>query len=932
MYRKTTAMTVVALLLVMVVSPATPHSLNRSVPQSPLHIGPEPLEPADIRPLEPMALAARDRSGHDTTWGKTEISGHVGYVTTTCTVATPADGGPGTLRQCLLDSAQGATIDFDPQAFPPTTPVTIALSSPLPLIAVHELTIDGSNAGVILDGSKLDEGDGLVIDGAQGVTIRGLQVLDFPRHGISLLNGAKDATIGGDPSQGSGPLGQGNLISRNGDRGVSIADNGTTNNDVVGNYIGTDVSGMAARGNVSGVVITDGAGDNTIGGVTSADRNVIAGNTGREIQLQGEGTVRNQVAGNYIGTNSSGTIVLGPTDSDGIVISFAASNNVVGGNTPGSGNVINTGGNGITIQQLGTDGNRVLGNYIGVDPTGTQAVGNALDGVALLEGPRETVIGGETPSTRNIISGNRNGVWVQGAETMDTKIVGNYIGTDVTGVNALGNSYDGILVGWGAHDNLVGGNEPGHGNLISANGEVGVLLFSEGTSGNRLLGNYIGTDVTGQLAMPNTVGGVMISSSATENVIGGQEAGARNLISGNSRIGIEIQLEGTDGNQVLGNYIGTDISGTAALGNQLAGVGILFGPKDNAIGGDAPGARNVISGNMGYGVAIQNEGTSGNQVIGNYVGTDITGAATLGNTWSGVVLMVGAQDNVVGGDVHGAGNLISGNGEAGVELWDTGTKSNKVLGNYIGTDLTGSASLANMYGVYIGLGANNNVIGRDTPDGGNLISGNGEAGVWLQDAGTTNNQIAGNHIGTNALGMLPLPNATHGVYLGGGAGWNTIGTNNTIAYNGSAGVTVDGETTLGNTITRNIIHHNGGLPIDFINMPLPTGPLSPPALTGYSLSDNVLSGSACAGCRVEIFANPSAQPAATSYLDAVIADANGDFSLTLAGLPPFSYDYCTATATGPDGTTSEFSSGFRVVFRVLLFPILKGYPPATTGP
>jgi len=164
-------------------------------------------------------------------------------------VSSPADAGPGTLRAALAGAQSGDTILFDPAVFPPTAPATIALQSGLPAITADALTIDASNAGVILDGSSTTYSSGLRIVGAHGVTVRGLQVVKFPGYGISLTGGAADSVIGGSRQTGAAPLGQGNLISGNLQAGILLEDAGTSGNQVLGNIIGADLSGMHAMPN-----------------------------------------------------------------------------------------------------------------------------------------------------------------------------------------------------------------------------------------------------------------------------------------------------------------------------------------------------------------------------------------------------------------------------------------------------------------------------------------------------------------------------------------------------------------------------------------------------------------------------------------------------------------------------------------------------------
>jgi hypothetical protein len=150
----------------------------------------------------------------------------------------------------------------------------------------------------------------------------------------------------------------------------------------------------------------------------------------------------------------------------------------------------------------------------------------------------------------------------------------------------------------GSANNMVGGTTPANRNLISGNTGTGILIESAGSAGNVVAGNYIGTDITGTDAIANHAG-IGISFSNGGNTIGGTAVGARNIISGNFD-GVVIALEVLD--VVVGNYIGTDATGTDALGNVGTGV-LLFGGSRNTVGGTTAASRNVISGN-GVGIDI----------------------------------------------------------------------------------------------------------------------------------------------------------------------------------------------------------------------------------------------------------------------------------------------------------------------------------------
>jgi len=192
----------------------------------------------------------------------------------------------------------------------------------------------------------------------------------------------------------------------------------------------------------------------------------------------------------------------------------------------------------------------------------------------------------------------------------------------------------------------------------------GVLIRDPGATNNKIEGNYIGTDASGSTALGNSQYGVYIDD-ADGNVVGGTTPGARNVISGNGRSGV-YSIFAND-NRVEGNHLGTDASGQVNLGNSHHGVSITYG-EGNVVGGTTPGARNVISGNSFYGVNIERSEATGNRVEGNYIGTDASGSEALGNSGDGVFIGYYSENNVVGGATPGAGNVISGNGGNGVLL------------------------------------------------------------------------------------------------------------------------------------------------------------------------------------------------------------------------------------------------------------------------
>ncbi|MFH1539168.1 MAG: hypothetical protein ABIH66_09430, partial [bacterium] len=355
---------------------------------------------------------------------------------------------------------------------------------------------------------------------------------------------------------------------------------------------------------------------------------------------------------------------------------------------------------GILITGAGATGNTIAGNYIGTNSASAAALGNYF-GVEISSSAANNTVGGTTSGERNIISGNTgNGVWITGAGTDGNTVTGNYIGTDVSGAVAIGN-VNGVGISLPAKNNTIGGtNNPGPGcagecNLISGNSETGVGISGVGTDGNKVIGNYIGTDVSGAVAIGNKYG-VNITMSATNNTVGGTTTSERNIISGNSVYGVVVSDTGTDGNEILGNYIGTNEAGDGALPN-TSGIAVLNDAQNTVIGGAGLNAGNVISGNV---VGISVNDADGTEIKGNLIGTRPDGETALANTSDAIQLTNGAQNTIIGGT--GAANTIanSGFGGAGVALTGALTDFNKISGNSIYTNAG--------KGISLGAGSNNN--------------------------------------------------------------------------------------------------------------------------------------------------------------------------------------------------------------------------------
>lgn len=528
-------------------------------------------------------------------------------------VTSSADNGSGSLRQTLLDANPGDLITFDPKTFPSDKSVTILLQSALPPLNKNGVILDASDARVVLDGSKTPPGTrGLVIE-ASNCSVRGLQIRDFKSDGVFVAAGASGNTIGGNRSDGDGPNGQGNLITGNGGSGVALMGNG---NIVEGNYIGLDATGRWEASNaLNGVAIWGGASNNRVGGVgraacqTSAGVragrcNVISGNGQNGVWIGGANTQGNQVIGNYIGTRADG---LGPVGNhySGVAIHEGSHDNTISDNLI-SGNR----DKGVYLSDVGTSGNQLLGNFIGPDWRGTGLIGQGADGVTLTNGAGGNTIGDATATGRNVIAGNSlDGVRLTGADSANNTVQGNTIGAALGGMAPLPNGQHGVELTEGAHNNLVGGSRlAGEGNLLSGNSNHGVVI-TDAAHHNTVAGNILGPDATGTAFLANhPYGAIDISNGAHDNIIGGLAAGAGNLISGNPTDGMA--LFSNDGRpvvatQVLGNLIGVQLDGAGALANHGWGVMVGSGVVNTRIEG------NTIAHNDKQGVLIERcEGTS----------------------------------------------------------------------------------------------------------------------------------------------------------------------------------------------------------------------------------------------------------------------------------------------------------------------------------
>jgi hypothetical protein len=386
---------------------------------------------------------------------------------------------------------------------------------------------------------------------------------------------------------------------------------------------------------------------------------------------------------------------------------------------------------------------------------------------------------------------------------------------------------------------------------------------------------------------------------------------------------------------VEGNFIGTDISGTKPLGNSFDGV-LVEDASTNTVGGTTAGSGNVISGNGSNGVNVLavNAPATGNTIAGNLIGVSSGGATPLGNAGAGINLS-GALNSIIGGATDSARNAISANGQWGIVLHDKAAGT-LIQGNYIGTDTSGMAGLGNTFqGIFVE-NAPNNIIGGMSVGAGNVVSANHMEGIRFLDTDAHGNTVQGNFIGTKAGGIGALGNDSHGISIkaadSNAIGGSVAGSGNTIAYNGGDGVFL--ESGVGNAILHNSIEANAGLGIDLFPVGVTlndAGDADPganllqnyPVLTGLSASGGSttlhgrLSSTPNTTFVVELFVNvigdPSGYGEGRTYLDskAVTTGSDGNVSFADSFVTTFPANAVfTATATDPANNTSEFSPCF----------------------
>ncbi|WP_425613731.1 beta strand repeat-containing protein [Anatilimnocola sp. NA78] len=599
--------------------------------------------------------------------------------------------------------------------------------------------------------------------------------------------------------------------------------------------------------------------------------NVISGNGDNGIGLYGAHD--NEIAMNYIGTDLTGTIDLGNA-KNGIMLTSSSARNVIGGVATGGndptndvfvrppqGNLISgNNANGVLITGKATQ-NQLSGNFVGTTASGVVALGNALDGVAIVGANGNSLIGCtllEDPFVfYNVISGNgANGLRV--TDSNDTTIQANFFGMGSDNDTGVANALNGVVVEGTSTRTTMGGPIP-LGNVVAANTQNGIVVRGKASyfvSYNTFAGiAAFSTNTT----LGNGLDGMLITST------GGNILIRTNVISSNGDDGIEVSGAAT-GVRITENIIGLNTNGSSVMGNGDNGVEVGGTAHHLVVGG--PGItgsiipQNIIGGNDGNGVAII--GKAHHITVSNgYIGTDVFGEVALGNGEAGVYVGTGTYSNTIGSDDPDVPTLISGNDGNGIEL--RGTKGNIVLGTLIGTNPAGVTDLGN--------GGNGILINTSTD---------------------------------NVIGRIPSPvSPTSGSFA------------NLIVNNEDNGVLVESGSR--NAIFGNSIHSNDLLGIDLatganINQAAPVLSTAVKKPLGTQIS-GILTSKPRTTYIIEFFASDVNAPSGKISLGtkSVTTNASGVASYTFFGpLPPATANFFTATATDPTRNTSEFSSAITL--------------------
>jgi hypothetical protein len=477
----------------------------------------------------------------------------------------------------------------------------------------NRIGLNPSNAsGVVGNVISGNGGNGVNLHGSPGNVLvanrigtdpAGATAIGNGGNGIWITAGAASNVIGGtvfvDSATGltNNPTGNkgtipatfivpplGNLVSGNRQNGIRI-DNGSQNNTLYGNFVGTTQNGDGAIGNVADGVLITGADNNSLIGCQFVNNpfvyyNVLDGNGGNGLHVTSSNNIT--VQANFFGTGADNMTPV-PNQGDGILVDGSSKNTQVGGVIP-LGNV--SAGNALNgIEVTGTVSYFETFNTFGGILAFQGGLANGNDGILI------TATGGNQTVRTNVFSGNvKNGIEI-GGDAWGVAVDPDVVGMNTTGNAPVPNGNDGLLIDGTAHNNVVGGYLQSviPQNVFSGNAAYGIAVIGQAHD-NQIFNNYIGTNTGGHNAQPNGQGGIYVGGTAKNTVIGGTSTDASmptlNLISGNTGNGVTLAA-GSSFTQVLNNWIGLDSSGSRLLPN--SGLPIVADPASTS---------NTISGNV----------------------------------------------------------------------------------------------------------------------------------------------------------------------------------------------------------------------------------------------------------------------------------------------------------------------------------------------
>ncbi len=544
----------------------------------------------------------------------------------------------------------------------------------------YQATVTGFQLSNVISGNG---GNGIGIYGARnnriamnyiGTGASGTIPLGNAQNGILVTKRAVGNFIGGEATGGNDPTSgwfvrppQGNLISGNGGNGVLI-NNGATQTQLSGNFVGTSASGNSGLGNrLDGVAIVGASGNELLGCNINQSPfvfyNVLSGNGGNGLRITNSNNTT--VQANFLGVGANNATVVG-NRGDGLLVSGSSKNTQVGGVIP-LGNVISGNNrNGIEVTNRAS-GFTSFNTFGGVYAFGGAAP-NRRDGILI------TSSGGNNLIRTSIISGNGgNGIELagnaQGVQVTDTAV-----GTNSDIQTAIPNGGNGIRIAGRAHKNAIGGFQPSIEPQVTVDASRGYGIQIVGSARNNVVFHtVIGANAGGTVPLPNLLGGIYVGKGTSATTIGGAAAAFQNQILYNFGSGLTIQSSAR--NTVSGNQI---------LHNLKAGIAVVGG-RNNQIG--TAGGGNTVTGN----------GQDGVFVSGDVAGTVVQRNVINQNAGSGVTIGA-ARKLIVGGSATGAGNLITMNLSYGVYAYGvcTGTV---VQGNLILVNAQGNVNLTNSHGI-----------------------------------------------------------------------------------------------------------------------------------------------------------------------------------------------------------------------------------------